>query len=98
MASLASSRQSASDSHRPLPGEVRASGEPWRESSRPAAAPDKQREEQFGQQQVEKRHDPARQPAEQHPGKGRRQLNAGEPAAPATARALPRRVSDSAHK
>lgn len=80
MASLASSRQSASDSHRPLPGEVRASGEPWRESLRRlAAAPDKQREEQFGQQQVEKRHDPARQPAEQHPGKGRRQLNAGEP-------------------
>ena len=55
---------------RAVPGELKR---------RLAAAPDKQREEQFGQQQVEKRRGPAWQPAKQHPGKGRRQLNAGEP-------------------
>ena len=55
---------------RAVPGELKR---------RLSAAPDKQREEQFGQQQVKKRRGPAWQPAKQHPGKDCRQLNAGEP-------------------
>ena len=55
---------------RAVPGELKR---------RLSAAPDKQREEQFGQQQVKKRRGPAWQPAKQHPGKDCRHLNAGEP-------------------
>ncbi len=72
---------SASDSHRPLPGEVRASGEPWRESSS-AAFPLPQissGKSSSASSRCKKRRGPAWQPAKQHPGKGRRQLNAGEP-------------------